>query len=640
MPPLAAASGFSSREPDVEVGKERSVRRMPGLGPGAAREDSRLPAILLAVLLLVAMLGGAVPANATDEASKPLTSRRLFDQSRPGVQLITARFSAQLVVPEPEVTAANDRTMQTVVVDKIRRGKIPATQAAARSAVIDEFARDPFRWFTPSGRVHRESVKLTATGSGFSITPDGYIITNAHVVAPRQNDLKAWFIAEDIRNGRDDFIADVRQDGLTQSQATKLLDAIMRWATKSAKLANFKQKISVFASSGSGTSSSSKSRSARLIDAGAQFPGKDVAILKVNAGNMATVPLGDDTALSTGDRLFLLGFPGPATFNTVLSKESQKEPTLTQGVLSAKKTVSGGYTVLQTDAATTHGNSGGPVFDEQGRVVGVATFGSVDPDTGREVAGLNFAVPVSIVNELLSQARVTAAEGAAGRKYRLALDAVDKQWYKRALPLFEQVRALDPGHPLVRKLIRDSQTAIAQGRDRTPVEILGMPLPRFAALAGGVVLLAGGVLVTALVRRRQRRRRADHPVPGTPAFQPEHVPSPHTGYPSSSWYPRAPTTALEAQAPPEQRGREVTQPLAPVTPTANGTFPASADEVWPAVTGPTGNAPAGAVPAEEAGDPPERRVRRSSPPLVCPSCGHPNPATDRYCEQCWAVLRS
>src|SRR6266542_4442911 len=375
--------------PDVEVGKERSVGQRPVPGPGATSRHARLPTALPALLLVVAMLGWAVPAGAAD-TPKALSSRRLFDQSRPGVQLITVAFSAGLVVPEATVTEPNGRALEAIVAGRIRRGEIPATQAAASGAIIDEMARDPFRWITASSRVHRTNVKLTATGSGFSITPDGYIVTNAHVVAPKDDDIKAAFLAQDIRDEGDDFITDVRQDGLSERQATR-----------NAKLANYQRTISVVGSTGSGASGSSKRRVAKLVDAGEEFPGKDVAIVTVKARHMATVELGDDTALSTGDRLFVLGFPGAATFNPVLSKASQQEPTLTQGVLSAKKQVNGGYTVLQTDAGMTHGNSGGPVFDEQGRVVGVATLGSVDPSTGREISGLNFAVPASIVNELL-----------------------------------------------------------------------------------------------------------------------------------------------------------------------------------------------------------------------------------------------
>lgn len=137
-----------------------------------------------------------------------------------------------------------------------------------------------------------------------------------------------------------------------------------------ATFTNFERSIAVLGSTGSGSTGSSKRRAATLVDAGEVFPGKDVALIKVAARNMATVPLGDDTALGAGDRLFVLGFPGAATFNPTLSKASQGEPTLTQGVLSAKKGVNGGYTVLQTDAGMTHGNSGGPVLDEQGKVVG------------------------------------------------------------------------------------------------------------------------------------------------------------------------------------------------------------------------------------------------------------------------------
>ncbi len=484
----------------------------PKAVPVTTRMRSRLLAVLPTVLLVVAMVAAAAPANAADDQPKPLTSRRLFDQSRPGVQLITVEFSAGLGMPDPTVTAANERALETMAADRIRRGEIPATQAAARGAIVEEMAREPFRWFTASSKVRRTKVKLTATGSGFSITPDGYIVTNAHVVGQKDDDIKAAFLAQELRDEGDDFVANVRAEGLTQAQATKFLGAIVQWATKMATFTNFERSIAVLGSTGGGSTSSSKRRAATLVDAGEEFPGKDVALVKIKSRNMATVPLGDDTALGTGDRLFVLGFPGAATFNPTLSKASQGEPTLTQGVLSAKKQVNGGYTVLQTDAGMTHGNSGGPVLDEQGKVVGVATAESVDPKTGRELSGLNFAVPASIVNELLRKAHVSATEGEAGRAYRQALDAIDRQWYKRSLPLLQRVQALDPGHPLVAKLIKDSQTAIEQGRDRTPVEILGLPVLVLASAAGVAVVVLVGLGVLALRSRRRRGEPSLEPV--------------------------------------------------------------------------------------------------------------------------------
>jgi serine protease Do len=480
-------------------------------GPAASMAHARRHAVLAALLLLIAMLAASVPASAAADEPKPLSSRRIFDQSRPGVQLISVEFKASLNVPDPVVTEANGRILQATIAERVRRGEIPATETAVRAATIEEISKNPFRWISASSQEYRANLKLTATGSGFSISPDGYVVTNAHVVAPNDDTLKAAFLAEDIGNEGDDFISSISQEGLTPTQARNFLNAIIRWATKNATFGNFQRKIQVVASSGSGDTSPSKKRIAKLIDAGEEFPGKDVAVIKVDGRNMATVPLGDDRALNTGDRLFVLGYPGPATFNPDFSKDSQGEPTLTQGVLSAMKQVKGGYTVLQTDAGMTHGNSGGPVFDEQGRVVGVATFGSVDSNTGREVSGLNFAVPASIVKDLLGKAHVTAEEGTAAKTYREALDAYDKQWYKRGLPLLERVKTLDPGHPLVAKLISDSRSAIAAGRDRTPREILGLPVLYAAAGAGVVVLV---LLLLMLVRRRRRKRDGAAPAGG------------------------------------------------------------------------------------------------------------------------------
>ena len=128
--------------------------------------------VVLAALIAVA---AAAPAIAADDEPKPLTSRRLFDQARPAVQLITIEYSAGLSVPEPVVIPRDERALEAMAADRIRRGEIPATQAAVSGAIAEEIARDPLRWLTVSSRLHRGNVKLTGAGSGFSITPDGYI---------------------------------------------------------------------------------------------------------------------------------------------------------------------------------------------------------------------------------------------------------------------------------------------------------------------------------------------------------------------------------------------------------------------------------------------------------------------------------
>jgi serine protease Do len=567
------------------------------------------------------------------------------------VELITAKFTAQLTVPQAEITAANQQALQARVAERIRRGEIPATDTAARNAAIEELTGDPFRWYTRSSRLYREKVELAAVGSGFSISSDGYVVTNAHVVAPTDKDLKAAFIRETLRRDSDAFIENLSQEGLPHSLAVKYLAALVRWATRAATLSNLERRLAAFTDSGTGGIYFATGRPAKLVTAGTELPGKDVAVLKVEASNMATVPLGDDAALGTGDRLFVLGFPAPATFNPVLSRDSQKEPTLTQGVLSAKKTLRQGSTVLQTDATMTHGNSGGPVFDEQGRVIGVATFGSVDPSTGREVAGLNFAVPVSVVSQLLSQAGVRPVEGAATSKYRLALDAFGRQWYKRALPLFKSVKALDPAHPSVDRLIAASQTAISQGRDRTPREILGLPVVLFAAVAASVGLLVTGLLV-AVPRRRRRARR--HRVPAMAAAQPGPIPPPVPGAPPaaleagaaaahSEWFDQPPVRAVGPTEPygpiagddgalaaaagqpaPRYRGRHEPQP---------GRRVAAAEPARPGQPAPT--TPAGWW---DGGQWQHPQVRQTPAALACRHCGHRSPPNLRFCERCWTLL--
>lgn len=124
-------------------------------------------------------------------------------------------------------------------------------------------------------------------------------------------------------------------------------------------------------------------------------PRNDIAVVKVDASKelLSPVELGDAASLKVGQRAIAIGNPF-----------GQFGRTLTTGVISAlNRTLQGsdGRTItgiIQTDAAINHGNSGGPLLDSSGRVIGITT--AIFSPSGAS-AGVGFAVPVDMVKRLL-----------------------------------------------------------------------------------------------------------------------------------------------------------------------------------------------------------------------------------------------
>jgi putative serine protease PepD len=122
----------------------------------------------------------------------------------------------------------------------------------------------------------------------------------------------------------------------------------------------------------------------------------DLAVLKVDAPASLLVPLqlGDSSALDIGDPVAAIGSP----FGL--------EGTLTTGVVSAlhrQMTAPNQFTItdsIQTDAAINHGNSGGPLLDSRGRVVGVNA--QIESETGGN-DGIGFAIPSNTVRSVVTQ---------------------------------------------------------------------------------------------------------------------------------------------------------------------------------------------------------------------------------------------
>jgi serine protease Do len=121
----------------------------------------------------------------------------------------------------------------------------------------------------------------------------------------------------------------------------------------------------------------------------------DLALLKIEGRNLTAMPFGDSDKLEVGEPVMAIGNP----FGL--------DQTVTTGIVSAKERFigSGPYDdFIQTDASVNPGNSGGPLVDTRGALVGINT--AIFSQSGGSV-GIGFAIPVNIAKDVLRQLRDT-----------------------------------------------------------------------------------------------------------------------------------------------------------------------------------------------------------------------------------------
>lgn len=138
---------------------------------------------------------------------------------------------------------------------------------------------------------------------------------------------------------------------------------------------------------------------------------RDVCSLAVRGLPAAPAPLGSSMGLKVGQKVYASGAPQGLKL------------TLSEGIVSALREVGGGRT-LQITAPISPGSSGGGLFDEQGRLIGLPKFYLGE---GRQ---LNFAVPVEWVRELPQRGARPAAAPKGG------------EWLAKALALLDKIRKI------------------------------------------------------------------------------------------------------------------------------------------------------------------------------------------------------
>jgi serine protease Do len=265
-------------------------------------------------------------------------------------------------------------------------------------------------------------------GSGFIISPDGYIVTNNHVVAPARPD------------------AVVEQITVTLSDRTEYEATVV-----------------------------------------GRDAASDIAVLKVTPrGPLPFVRFGDSTRARVGDWVVAIGNPFGLG------------GTVTAGIISAvhRNINSGLYDrYIQTDASINSGNSGGPMFDIQGNVIGINT--ALISPTGGNV-GIGFAIPAEQIAPVVEQLRrgQRVSRGYIG----VALQTIDES-LATALGIDrnrgELIRSVTPGGPADRAGIRQGDVVLSvAGQPVTPDSTLAYLVSRQAI---------GARIPVELIRQGQRQ---------------------------------------------------------------------------------------------------------------------------------------
>jgi serine protease Do len=207
-------------------------------------------------------------------------------------------------------------------------------QAARQAPEIDENLEEFFRRFgiplpgRPDPRRGGDEPVQRGVGSGFVLTADGFVMTNAHVV-----------------EGADEVLVT-----LTDKREFK----------------------------------------ARIVGSDRRT---DVAVVKIDAGGLPYVRIGDVNRLRVGEWVLAIGSP----FGL--------DSTVTAGIVSAKQRETGDYLpFIQTDVAVNPGNSGGPLINMRGEVIGINS--QIYSRSGGFM-GISFAIPIDEAMRVADQLRTT-----------------------------------------------------------------------------------------------------------------------------------------------------------------------------------------------------------------------------------------
>jgi S1-C subfamily serine protease len=506
--------------------------QVPGIAARTAQKDKAAVVLINSIVTGTAVMpsfsliqGGTAGSGGLEATWQSPLETVTFSQGGQftGTNLQTGFFSGTYSVQGNTITATFTYPIPTVVVftytisadtltlSNPQLGTDVYTRATPATPASDDVVENAktlliVKQEGPAATLLTEQVSSGASGTGFIVSPDGYVVTNAHVVLAGK-DQKTMLVEALAGMLQNQLLAEASQyyniPPADKEQVVQVLfEKFAAYFAQNGDITEITLNHYVVNGIASpGEDLKVKSWSGVVRKQGTVYEkiegeiswGQDVAVIKVETTHqLPTVTLGDSSKIQIGDPIFIIGYPG-FKLEGFFKASSTLEPTVTQGVISARRTLKTGVEAIQTDCAINHGNSGGPAYNDQGEVVGIATFGA-GPEDGIEA--IKFMMPISLGQQYMSELNVENEHTTLDEKYLEGLTAFWNRDCQIAIDRMEEVLTLYPGHPYAQDYINEAERAMMAGEVSKP-----MDLTLIALLVG---IGGSGGAVTGIVFYRKR----------------------------------------------------------------------------------------------------------------------------------------